>query len=451
MQIYIRYKLALVATLIMVIVGSCSKESTADLSDLLSTVPSDASAVIAADLRTMLEKSGSKVSDNKVELSEELKSVIGSISDRQMGDNMRALLSGEAGVAHSFAVCFSEGEDMYLTFMLNDPDAFRKFVETVSGEKFTAIGDVQVCGYTACLANQGWIRVGNTAAVDAGEILKFSRLSENQSFASNDLAKKMLDSDKAIMIWADVEGMLGLLGRSFTDRMMYRTVLSSVFDDAATLWGDVDFNKDKILFSTKVLTSKGNPAKCNFPTSTIDVKTVQGLGGNADVIMAVAISSGLSKQLQKVAASLGGGVEGMYSELLKPLDGTVAVAISDMQGRSDLRMVVTTDGKSPVADLTTQLNAFGTVKRDGKFLRIEGDGNSSGNLSLENDAKKLSGAWVAVLIDGKVLNEYPGDSKSFSSLLFSVNPSGQSLEMKMELTAAENESSMIAFLRALGK
>ena len=45
---------------------SCDNKKSADVSDLLSTVPSSAATVIGLDLRTMLEKAGCKVEGSTI-------------------------------------------------------------------------------------------------------------------------------------------------------------------------------------------------------------------------------------------------------------------------------------------------------------------------------------------------------------------------------------------------
>ncbi len=446
--------MSLLLALTLLLAASCTKTSTADYSDLLKTVPSDASAVVALDVQSLLEKAGCKVADGgKVELSEEMKAAIAADTQPSTRQNVTVLLTGEAGVAHSSALIFSEGEDTYATFMVDDPDAFRKYAEKVTEKKVTSVGGVDICGPLALVANQGWMRLGNTADVDAGEILKFTKLSEAQSFYSHDIATKMMETEKDVVGWADIDALLNLSGRSFSDRAVARMGLSSIFDDAAYVWLETDFGKGKMTADMRILNSKGSDAKCNFPTSKIDVKTVESLGGKADVIFATSVSSKLARQLMELAASGAGGIGAMYSPLLKPIDGTAAFAISSNgQGGQDMRGVITTDGKSPVGDLTSFLSqSFGTVKRDGRFLRMEGKGLEGGQLDVATDSKRLSGAWLACLVSKSVLGSNPGGLGGFSSLLFSVRPDEGSLLLKVELLSDSKENALITYLKSMGK
>lgn len=436
--------------LLLMLAASCSKNSSADGSDLLKTVPSDAGMVILADINSLLEKSGSKVRDmGEVELSASLSGALSAVSDPSLRGNLMTLFSGEAGVAHSSAVIFSEGSDVYATFMIDNPDAFNAYAERYTGEKFTASGDLNLCGSVAVIANQGWMRFSNTAPLQATEIQKFSRLSESQSFLSNDISKRMLEADKDIVSWFDIDAMLNISGRSFSDRTMSRMALSSLFDDAAYLFGSADFGKKELKMDFSVISSKGKDARCNLPTSKIDVKTVESLGGDAAFVMAVAVSPALVKQIEKIAASFGGGIAAQYSSLFKPLDGTSAFAIADASQRESVSAVVTVNDQ-PVGDLTTMLNSFGTVKRDGKYLRIESQLKGAG-IPVADAAGKFSGAWLGMAVDGSVLSSNPGYAGAFKNMYILISPDGDSLKIKMELATPDGENSLVSLLKSLSR
>ena len=440
--------LSLIMLLGMSMLSSCSKSKSGDGSDLLKSVPSDAGMVIMADVNSLLEKTGSKPGDGgEVKLSSELSSAINAVKNPSLRDNMRAVLTGEAGVAHTNAILFTEGEDTYITFMIDDPDRFRSFAEKSTSEKFQSSGTVDVCGNIAMVGNQGWMRVANTAEINSADILKFSKLSESQSFLSRDIATKILESDKDVVAWVDIYAALNASGQN----PMTRLVISSLFDDAAYYWGETSFDKGKVVSHGTVLNSKGETAKCNLPTSKIDVKTVQGLGEevNADFIAAVAVSPALVKQLEKLAATFSGGIAAQYSSMLKPLDGTSAVAASDRQANGGLEMVVTVND-APVGDLTTFLNTLGTVKREGKYLHVS-TGEAKGNLKVADVAKEFSGCWLGFACDPNALSNQEGFNGVFTQLLLTFKPSDGGLALDVTLFTEGKANALVSLLEAAAK
>lgn len=428
---------------------SCTKDAPADARDLIKTVPSDATAIALINVRAMLDKSGCKSDGASVKLSPEIESAVNSIRNSSVKDNIKAIFSGEAGVANDCCVLFMEGYDSYVTFMVNDPDKFKAFVEKQTGENFTSNNNVQTCGSFALAANQGWMRAGSNSAINGEEILKFTKLSDTQSFLSNICAEKMLEMKSDIEGWTDLNALVDLAGKSFQDRAVYRMILSSLFNDAAYATHEVNFDKGKVSLISHVLDSKGKIAKCNFSTSKVDPSTIENLGGAADLIFAISIDSKLSKQLQNIFASLAGGMGGVDSSLLKAIDGTAAAALSDLDSDYNLRAVVTTDGKSSVASLTELLSSFGTVKRDGKSLNITKGTPAGGDVELKEAAKLLKNAWLGCVIGKSQLRRTPQDPPVFHMILFTASPDQGGLTSGVQMFTGEDSNALLSMLKVI--
>lgn len=430
---------------------SCSKNTSADAGDLLSTVPADASMVGLADVRSLLEKAGCKPDGkNGVELSPEVKKAIASIKDEGTRNSLQTLLSGEAGVAPTCAVFFMDGESAYITFMVDDPDKFKSYIQKEMESPVTATGGVETCGGIALIANQGWMSLDSPRSIDAGAVLKYSKLSESQSFASNECSERMLELKSDIQAWTDIQAMLNKASGSFEKRAMYRMVLSSIFDDAAYGYHTVNFEKGKMNSVSEILNSKYKAAKCNFSASKVDAGTINRIEGNADVLMAMSISREFSKQLQNMMSSLAGGAPGMYSNILKPLDGTAAFAVCAPNGNAGMKGVVSVDGKASTADLSSMLSTFGTVKRDGKYLFITKPGTVDGTFTVNEGAKMLDGCWFGMVAGDRALKDGKAEGV-LDKMTIMLKPESGSVVLRIEGFTGKDSNALLALIALAGK
>lgn len=443
--------LLLAAVLLLTLGASCSKESGADARELLGTVPADAGTVMVTDAVRLLEKSGCGITDGKVERSPEMASAIGTISEPSTRRNVEMLLSGEAGITPGALVMFAEGHDRFLTFMVDDPEKFKAYAEKTTGGKFTEEAGVSLCGPFALKSSQAWVRDGSGSDISGSMIARFSNLSENQSFLSNSYAEKMLEMRSDIQAWTDLNAMINLTQSSFQQRAQTQLLLSSLMTDAAFATFTVNFEKDHIAITSTVLNSKGETAKCNFDTSKIDVATVGKLSGKADMLFAVDISAGLRRQIQQLLASFSGGVGGMYSEMLRPLDGTAAVSMTGADGEPSVQAVVSVDDKEPLAELNSMLSQFGSVRREGKFIFIDKKGATAavGSADIKEFAPMLKGAWFGVVASGNAWKPKEGGTSPFSVIAGGIYPMRGGLEARVKVTVANGSAPLPALLKLI--
>ena len=443
--------LLLAAVLLLTLGASCSKESGADARELLGTVPADAGTVMVTDAVRLLEKSGCGIKDGKVEKSPEMASAIGTISDLSTRRNVEMLLSGEAGITPGALVMFAEGHDRFLTFMVDDPEKFKAYAEKSTGGKFAEEAGVSLCGPFAVKGSQAWVRQGSGSDISGSMIARFSNLSENQSFLSNSCAEKMLEMRSDIQAWTDLNAMINLTQSSFQQRAQTQLLLSSLMTDAAFATFTVNFEKDHIAIASTVLNSKGETAKCNFDTSKIDVATVEKLGGKTDMLFAVDISAGLRRQIQQLLASFSGGVGGMYSEMLRPLDGTAAVSMTGADETASIRAVVSVDDKEPLAELNSMLSQFGSVRREGKFIFVDRKGTTAGagQADVAEYAPMLKGAWFGVVASGNVWKPGEGGNSPFSVIAGGIYPMHGGLEGRLKVTVANGSAPFPALLKLI--
>lgn len=433
--------------------SSCKNDKGADAEDLLSSVPSSASMVGVADIRNLAEKAGCKIDGNSITASEELKKVIDGILNTDTREAVRMLLDGEAGLAPSSIVAFTDSYDSYIVGNVADMEKFRNYVESKTGEKFVKEGNVETCGSVAVSGSRAWMSVGSKTKVNAQAIANFSTLSRQSSFMSRDIADKLANTTDDLSVWADINALAGGASMSMSDKTYMRMILSALFDDAASLAFNLNFEKGEFTANGEVLNSKGEKAKYLLPAGKLDVKTVKSLGGNADIVTALNIESSLVKKIESMASSLGGALPAAYINLLKPLDGTLAFAISGYQGQQQgLRAVITTDGK-PTVELNNMAAAFGQVKNDGKYIRIQDNGPATGGQSLEELAEILKGATAGVVLDGKVVSDYQKNGKpaDISRMAMMLVPTGGGLELQLRIAAADSkENAFVTFLKMLG-
>jgi hypothetical protein len=376
--------------------NSCKKEA-ADVSDLLSKVPSSASVVVGVNLQSLLEKAGCEVNGSEIvagkDLEEFLDSFKGSSSDNR--EAMKLFLSGESGIDPAGAIIFSDAYGTYVTAMVADTPKFTEFVKKQTGNDFTEENGVKVCGNVAMAGAQVWVNL-TSGNVDSKAIKNYASLEPGQSFITNDFSSNISNMTHDIVGW----GKLNAFGRqnmSMGDMAMVNMVVGMLFDGATSSSFYVDFLKGEIKASGAVLNDKGEPAKYLLPAEKVSVAEIKSLGTTAEAVAAMSITKGLVEKIEKLSSSFGGGAGSMLS-LVKSLDGTAAVAISNPDDMADgFSAVVTTDG-NPSLDLMNLLSQFAPTKKDGKYVRMN-KGTLQGGLEVAAASEILKGSTLGVVVN----------------------------------------------------
>lgn len=359
----------LLAALVMIIVSSCSDSTSGDARDLLSTVPSDAGAVAVFNVRQMLEKTGCKVADGKVTMPEQMARSIESIKDPGEREMLKAVMSGDAGLALEAAVFFY-ADQPYFTALLDDPVKARTFIEKHEKVKMQDTDGVALAGNFAIKGNQLWMSMQYEARPEV--INGFEGLSEKQSYLSLDHAESLASTSHEINAIGDMAAMNRILA---TYGLVRRGDLNSLSMFTSTVLRNpayitLSFNivkKEGAHIQLGFLDGEGKPAKYLLPEGTIDASAVESLGGSAETVGALDVPARLIDKIREMASSFGGGLPAQIVGVLKPIDGTMAMAGS-LEANS-YRAVISTDGNE-TSELQSLLASIGDVKRDGKMLRL---------------------------------------------------------------------------------
>lgn len=441
-----RFALLWMLAMIMPALNSC-KQKSADTGDLLSTVPSSAGLVTGINIRSLLEKSGCKVNGADITPGKEISAWI----DRQKDNKdsnvqaMKLILDGESGVDPNVAVCFTDAYNTYLTAMLADTKKFESFAETQSGEKFeSADNGVRTCGNIAVKGAQVWICVSSRNTIDSKAVANYASLGESQSFLKNGFSSRISNMTTDIVGWGDIKA-LTKQGFSMRELSSLNLLAGMLFEDAISVSFTIDFQKGKATGSLNVLNSKGEVAKYLLPASKVDMSTVKSVATDARLLVAMTITKDFTRKIEKIGSSLGGNMFGMFTEALKPVDGTVVVASGDMENiGTSLAGIITTDG-NPSRDFLSLLGQFGDTKTEGKLVKLS-KGTVSGGLNVEKASGYLKGCVMGVVADMQTDGAGGIPASFLKTLAVALVPDGNGLRCDVTLESTDTSKNLLLSL-----
>lgn len=400
--------------------AGCRKESSGEIADLLSTVPSGAGAVVTVNLQEIITKAGGKVTDGKAEPGEKFAAALKKVASQP---ELAQFFDESAGVDASAAVVFYASGRWYLTGRLRDPDAFRAWWEA-KGEQFEAAGELQAARKVAYKANRFWWGVTD---VDVPSVGDYATLSESRSWASHPNAKALSSGEHELAFMVDEQVIFSYAGASMRPGQL-RMALSAAFKDATAFTGYVDLLDGKMTASVTPISDDMKPAEILLPAGKVDGDLVEKLDCSASSVWAVAVPAKLTEKICSMLGGLG-MVPQSYVEAFRAVDGTVAVAV-DASG-SGVKGTVETDGKN-LGQLTDVLGSLGLkCVVDGKKLHIS-KGQVVGKLPVATYSSDFQGAFVAGAVD---MTEPPGmQTPGFKScvdrVVFMARPDGKGLTLE---------------------
>jgi len=434
------YCIACVATMV---VASCSSDRTADVRDLLKTVPSDASAVAVIDLKSVLEKAGCDVDGTDIKPGKEIVKALEASGNSKAKDFAARMQEG--GADPSAIIFFIEGYNSYISGFVADTDKFKTFVEKEYGASFQNDGEVSTCGNIAIAGDRFWVCISSNNTVNSNDIKHFNSLSEKQSILSNEIAAGLEELKHDISGWGDIKGCLNTAGLDFSSKASATMAIEAMFVDAVEFMWNLDFKKGKLEADATVLNSKGGIAKFNFPAAKIDAAVINDLGGTADGFVALAVNPDMVKKLKEETGGKGFSVIGMLSGMISCVDGTCAAAFS---GSGNVRGVLSTTGHG-TADLSSMLGEMGLdVSKEAKALRFS-KGEVSGQVSAASAADELKGALAGVVYaDGS--KRLP--SEAISSVTVTFSPEKGGIEAGIKVTGKDSKKNiLLSIIEASGK
>ena len=436
--------MAVAAILVSAIFSSCSGDK-ADVSELLATVPADASAVVAVNMKNLVEKSGSKIDGSKILPGTELEAFISAKDEDEDINELREILNGESGIDPTVALVFLEGPDLYFTGFLANPDDFKIFTKKRFEGEFSESNGVSSLGNVALKGNQFWIHANHRNAIDTDQITRFISLSDKLSFLSNGYAEKISTFTNDIEGWANISSLYSASGMSFQQKAMAGMGLAILFSDAQDIAFHADFANGSLSTSLSVLNSKGSPAKFNLPTDRIDVGMVKGLGDSAEYIFAMAVSPKLIDQLRKDLGDK--NIPGLneFAKAFSALDGTCIVEGSG----ENVKGVCSTKGEdsAALADLISQALQV-TVNKDGKLLRFE-KGEVSGTILNAEVAARFKGSMVAFISSSEKVAGVEFKGFPVKDIFSALIPADGSMQMEVVVSSdAPKENFLLTWIKS---
>ncbi len=414
------------------IISSCSSDSEETAKQLFANVPADADVVALCNIKKVIGHSGAEVKDGKVEDASKLTDLI-SLNDADLKKKIQRLFSEDSGFGYDMAVYFLKGGQPTIITLLSDPEKFK----TVLLKEVPGDWNVVKNGKLTIYEKEGFGIVEDklfiSRAITADQIARLMTLSEVESFNSVDYAEKMAKSDDDVTLWSSIDGLFDASGLGFAKKTQARMALGMFFNNPKYIVGSADLKKDELELEFEILDNTLKPSKCELKLSKIDVANVAALGGNADVIGGVAISEKLVEQLLNVASSAGGALPKAYSDLLSPIDGTIAIAASTDTSNpmyimnAGYRASIATNGKQN-AQLAQALQALGTVSIDGNLINVSKGAYGNGSMDVKETAQKFKDAWLGVAFNISQ-EKLPG----VKNIIITAQPSDGSLNLKVTI------------------
>ena len=385
--------------LCIVSLTGCTGNDGADTLDLLGTVPADAEAVGVLQVNTLVDQTGGKIKDGRIEdatslkdACEQLYATVGSINVKYH----ELFFSPESGLEASSVIVFSYKGSTFLSALVADEAQLKNAVGRIAPGDWEKVGKAQVNGEFVIRENRFWTMPNGMIE----SVERFANLSEVESFRSNAYAETMSKSADALTVWASIEGLMKTSGMAFTQQATARMALGMFFNNPSCVAISANVEKDMVKSTMRILDADLKPAKCELAVSKIDTKLVESLGGNANFVFAAGVSQKLVKQLLNLASSFGGSLPEPYASALEPIDGTLTFAATMVprDGFSGLgfKGAVQTSGKNNARLLQVLEPVVGKVQVDGNTFRFGNEGYGTGIAPLADVAKDFNGAWLGL-------------------------------------------------------
>lgn len=433
-------KFCLMLTLLVaVLVAGCRKDRGADVEELFRCVPNTASYVVVADLRSIIEKSGSKIDGDKVEAGAELQKALIQAHDRKAAETFKSMLNGDSGIEPSVAVAFADGFNNYVIGNLSSTSRFQEFVTKNDGGEWKEQDGVRYNGAYAVTENRFWMRVGGLQ-VNPDKIKEYLALSERQSFAGSDFAPMLKDTDRDMTGWCDINGAMNTAGVNFQQRAMIKMVSEAMFKDAGFAVFDMQFDKGAVNIEGRLLDSKGKDAKYLLPSQKIDEKVLERIGSKADGLLAMAVPQ---KLIKKVKDMVSGKVSmiGMAVNAMGCVDGTAAFAFTN-HGQA-VTGVVQTTGEG-TADLMSLLQSMGmTVSKENRDLLVS-QGSMDGTEDVAAMGALLKGSSLGIVVNADTFNPTSApDAAAVKDMVVKMVPRSGSMVLEVQIRAKNPDTNFI--------
>lgn len=435
--------MAAMIAVVMLTAVSCHKDS-ADMGDLMRKVPASAGFVMGVNVKGVLEKAGCKVEGTEIlpgsEVQEWLSSNAAHIGNAER-EQAELIFSGESGIDPSGAVVFHDGGRTYLSAIIADTPKFMEFVNKQNGGSFSTDNGVDVNGNVAVTGGLFWVNLTSSASIDAAVVKSYSELTEDRSFASRNVAKDMISMSHDIIGWASISSVANS-ALSFQDAALVSMVSGMMFEDATSVKFEADFLKGEMQLTAAVLNSKDKNAKYLLPLDKISEDAIKNLGVRAELVGAMTVDKKLAKTISGIGSSFGGGFSNDIVSMLSCIDGTVGVALGEIDDFDNFGVIVTTDG-NPNLDLLSFLSKIAPTQRIGNMVKIA-QGKCDEGIPVAEAAEILKEASVGIVF-GNEANERESGVKRGALLL---KPQDGSARLSLDIVSiSEDENFLVTMMK----
>lgn len=382
---------------VVMLLASCSNGVKDDLNALYNTIPEKAAVVVSGNFEKIASQLGAELDDGQIKSLG--KSGLSALGGKDVKDELRKLQKRTKGMKIGAFAGFVLSDNFYMTFMLSDADLFMKNYAREAGGSWEKSGGYYYLEDCVVVDDRCW--TGNNITVD--KVKDFMDLSEVESFLSCEYAETMASSNDAITFWASVDGLVSGLG--FAEQAQVRTAVSMLYSNPEYIVGNMNFKKNSAESEIMLVKSDYKPAKCVIEMEKIDASTVGSLGGNANTVFAMGISSELVKKIKNLGSSMGGGIPSEMWDMISPLEGTIAVASTadisnDNPATAGAKAIISTNGKKN-ALLGQALEEVGDVQVKGDNFIISKGNYGKGRLDVAETGKEMKDAWIGVAFAAK--------------------------------------------------
>lgn len=421
MKILLKYGILTFLMLAVLLACGCSGSDSGS-AGLLRTVPSSAAGVGVIDLKSMQKKDR-----------DYFKTLSKASAAGEAGKAVVLCLDPDGGVDASSGVIFIDGYSTIFTALADDPDIFRKTASSLYGVSFADKDGFSVAGgKIAMKGTQFWISLSG-GSLNLDNIKGYLALSESKSYLSAPGGEMLAAGGHDILFNADPDNLLNLYADGdFRRQATTRLLLSTLFDNLSRVSVSADFGKDRVNAVVSLLDAKGRPARYNLDAGKLDTEVAAGIGGTADMLMAVNISSKLTGQIVKAASSLGGGLPEAYASALGVIDGTCAIATGS-GGESQMAGVLSVSGDS-TGPLTRFFAGGVRMRRDGDQLYFNSGEPVEGKIDVAGAADLLKGATAGFVAGPQAAASWlpAGMAPKFGKVVFGLYPDGSGVELRLE-------------------
>lgn len=420
--------------ILVFILNACSNGSEDTIKNLFANTPADSELVAVIHPEKILKNSGISIKDANVDDISAITDFIGK-SDKETSELIEACLSPKSGINWEAAVGFSSAGKGILTLSLTDEDNFLKFMEKELSAEWESEnnGKSVFHTYKEFAVSQSKLFIGKDLSTDY--LKSLLSLTDVESFNSVEYSATLAKSDDDVSFYGPLDGLMNAGGLGFSSKTQIKMASGMFFNDPKYLIGSMRFSKNGIEGESCILNSKLKPSKCELSLSMIDPARVASLGGNADLVAALAVSQKLVKQILDVASSAGGAMPALYTSIISPLDGTIAYASPEspaaaMKGKkadNGFRLTVATNGNNNAA-LAQMLQTLGKVEIDGTNINVSKGSYGSGLFELEEISKKFNKATfgIAASLDNPSMPRVEG-------VILTLEPEDATLKLKFNL------------------